>query len=210
MAVVIMLMLMSIGLALAILFLLPPQGRTRAWQLRASWALWVLQPAVLIGALLVGLTIMARYGYNSSNAPDDVQNWLMFAIFGTVGLALLAGTVLGGLAWRSARREQPPTSRRWWALAATLANTVWFAGGAWLIGAPVVAVALDVLILVLATALLLWPSRRAAVGALPQPEATPSGVQESPGPEALLPEAPQPDVVLPSDPVASPDEHLVG
>ena len=110
---------------------------------------------------------------------------MTFAIFGTVGLALLAGTVLGGLAWRAARLEQPPTSRRWWALAATLANAVWFVGGAWLIGATAVAVGLDVLMLVLAPALLLWP-QRAPAGPVP------------------------PDAALPSRPVESPDDHLVG
>jgi hypothetical protein len=187
MGVVIMLGLMSVGLALAIVLLPPPPGRTRAWRLRASWALWVLQPTLLIGVLLAGLTIMERYGYNSSNAPDDVQNWLAFAIFGTVGLALLAGTVLGALAWRAARLEQPATPRRWWALSATVANTLWFAGGAWLIGAPAVAVGLDVLILVLALALLLWPMRH--------PELEPPW---------------GPDSGLPGEAAASADEHLVG
>jgi hypothetical protein len=187
MGIVIMLALMSIGAASAILFAATPAGRARAWQLRASWALWLLQPALLIGVLLVGLTIMARNGYTSSNAPEDVQNWLSFAMFGTVGLALLAGTVLGGLAWRSARLEQPRTSRRWWALTATLANTLWFAGGAWLFGVPAVAIGLDVVILVLATALLLWPLPRPAAGAQAQP-----------------------DVALPSEPAISDDEHLVG
>ena len=66
-------------------------------------------------------------------------------------------------------------------------DILWFAGGVWLIGAPAVAIGLDVLILVLAPTLTVWPSRRPAVEAQPQP-----------------------DVVLPSEPVASPDEHLGG
>jgi MFS family permease len=183
----ILLVLGSVAVALMILLAATPADRPRAWRLRTSWALWALQPALLLGALLVSLMAMGANGYTSQNAPDDVDAWATFAIFGTVGIALLAGTVLGGLAWRAARLEQPPTSRRRWALAATLANALWFGVGAWLIGSMPVAVALDVVILVLAPALLLWPLRRPTdeLGSSPEPEPS-------------------------SGAVTSADEHLVG
>lgn len=160
MNVILPLILGSLGLAALILLYPPPIGGARAWRLRASWALWCLQPALLFSALILSFAILAAKGYNSSNAPDDVDTWLGFVLAAPVGIGLLAGTVLGGLAWRSTRSEQPPTPNRWWALAALLANTIWFAGGAWLLLAPAVAIGLDVLIVVVTLALLLWPLDR--------------------------------------------------
>lgn len=175
MSTVIAIMLGSVLVAVVVVLIPPPVGRGRAWLLRTSWAMWLLQPALLIASLLIGLSVMSRYGYTSSDAPDDVRAWLNAGIAATVGSALLAGTVLGGLAWRSARRERPPTSRRWWALVATLANALWFAGGAWLFLAPPIAVGLDVVIVAVAVGVLLWPPRQAVPA---PPEGAPV---ESPG-----------------------------
>jgi hypothetical protein len=186
METVIAIILASVLVAAVILLTPAAVGRKRAWLLRTSWAMWVLQPALLVTALFVGLSILSRYGYTSSNLPDDVGAWLNAGIAATVGSALLAGTVLGGLAWRSARREQPSTSLRRWALVATLANALWFAGGAWLFLAPPIAIGLDVLIAVVAATVLLWP--------LPRPEVAP------PTPEEAS-----------SEPVSeAPSQHLVG
>ena len=181
MSTVILILLGSVLVAAVFLLAPPPVGRGRAWLLRTSWAMWVLQPALLIASLLIGLSIMSRYGYTSSNVPDDVTAWLNAGIAATVGSALLVGTVLGGLAWRSARREQQPTSLRGWALVATLDNALWFAGGAWLFLAPAIAIGLDVLIAVVAAAILLWPMPRQQVTA-PTPEEASSGPAiEAPG-----------------------------
>jgi hypothetical protein len=183
MFVIIPLILGSLALAATILLYPTPPGVARAWTLRTSWALWCLQPALLFGALIASLAIRGAMGYSSSDVPADVESWLTFVIVGPVGVGLLAGTVLGGLAWRSARSERPPTSKRRWALAALVANALWFAGGAWLMLASAVAVGLDVLIVVVVLALLLWPLNRPAV--------------DSPTPHD-------------GGPLEAPDGHLVG
>lgn len=181
MSTVILIMFASIGAAAFLLLTPPPYGRRRAWLLRASWAMWVLQPALLVASMLVGFAVLTRAGYDSSHVPDDVAAWFNAGIAVTVGSALLAGTVLGGLAWRSARRAEP-SSRRWWALVATLANALWFAGGAWLFLAPVIAVVLDVGMVALAAGLLLWPRQSSEVVLPPPPAESSSGpAADAPG-----------------------------
>jgi hypothetical protein len=182
------LVLGSLAVAAVILLYPAPPGASRPWALRSSWALWCLQPALLLSALLLSIVILESMGYTTQNAPADVDAWISFVIAGPVGAGLLAGTVLGGLAWRSARSEPTHRSHRRWALTALVANALWFAGGAWLLLATPVAVGLDVLIVVVVLALLLWPQQHAVAEAIGPTDA-------AAGPAA---------------PVEATDEHLVG
>lgn len=189
-----------------ILFTPAKVGEDKPWLLRTSWALWCLQPVLFFSSLILGLTILDRMGYANTTAPDDVQAWLSVLLLAPCGVLLLAGTITGGLAWRQAQLETPPTGHRWWALGAMAVNVLWFGVGIWGFGALPVAIVADVVILALALGLLLWPQRQVDLAlTLDAPTQAPPSPVDGPV-----------DLSVPADvePVVqaetAADDHLVG